>query len=152
MLAVPPELATSPYFYVMTVKTFMAADVDTVLLNTDEMAETWDYYPRGHAPDKTQVKVIPVPDRLDGTREVTGDGRVLHGEKGDKIRESQLLEMPAAVTITPTRGTGDEQDYFVNPAGEVWFAKRVIGIDADMQTVLCVRTIGLTTRRGQRRG
>lgn len=120
-----------------TLKSQMVSDAANVLLNTSEHAENVWLWPSSNRSAARQVLAIVHQDALEGSRESPGDGRRLNNADGYALRESVVLDVLA------TAGIKDEQDprkpdvFLVN--GEAFAAKRVLGRDSGMVTVLCVR-------------
>ncbi len=133
-----------------TLKQQMTADAadGAVYFNTNEFADTITHYPQNDRGAGRTITVIDVSDQLEGTREIPGDGVVLETEFGERIHESKILELPVSVPITVHK---QPQDTFL-VGGQIWQAIRVIGKDADTQSVWVARTSKLLSRRDQRRG
>ena len=136
----------------MTLKELMAADVENVFLKEDDFAEDVEWYKGGDFNVGKTVVAIVVGDNLEGTREVHGDGRVLHSVAGTNLRDSYTLEISTKHEITGPKGAGSRDVDVFRIRDRIFTVKRVIGIDDDFQSVLCVRTEVNTTRRGERRG
>jgi hypothetical protein len=133
----------------LTLKQQMAADVEDVFLDTDAFADTITWYPKGDMSRGQSILAIVDTDQVEGTREVSGDGRVLHHEKGESLRQTARLEIAASIDIT--EAPHPKPDKF-GISDKTWVVKRVLGSDAAMQTVLVVRQRKQLTRRGQTRG
>ena len=136
----------------MSLKELMTADVENVFLNKEHFAEDVGWYKGGNLNVGETVVAIVVGDNLEGTREVHGDGRVLHSVAGTNLRESYTLEISTKYDITEPKGAGSRDVDVFKIRGRIFTVKRVIGIDEDFQSVLCVRTDVNATRRGERRG
>lgn len=134
-----------------TLKQEIAADVTNVFFDEDEFAEDADFYPAGVAADKVNTTVIVHHDDKEGSREVPGDGRVLERDTGRKIRRSVQMDVPASLAVSDTR-EGDKDMIKLTTSGEIYYVKRIVGRDADVLTLLCVRTNDVLDRRSARRG
>lgn len=135
----------------MTLRDLMSSDVTDVFLVTDDFAEDIIRYPKSVVADAETITVVVDGGRLEGTREVSGDGRQLHQLEGTKLRDSLLLEMPRSQEINYPDGMGHGFDQFLID-GKIYNAKRDTSEDKFMQTVLVVRPQTSTTRKTQQRG
>ena len=129
----------------MTLASQMTTDVVQVFLNTEDFAQVVTHYANGDESSGASMTVIWFPDALEGSNENEGDGRVLHRDTGDKIRQSGLLEVANTESVTELKDT-----FLIN--SELWALKRIIGKDANMMTLLVVKTDKIKTRRQRRRG
>jgi len=135
-----------------TLQSEITAEVESVFLDaTDGFAITITHYPLGVKANLNTLYAVWVEDELEGTNEVAGDGGILHTEDTEQIRRSGKIECGnkyidgTAITFT------DLSDSFqIN--SEMWYAKRIISKDADMQTVRVIRTDKRRTRKQRRRG
>lgn len=126
-----------------TLKDQIAADVTTVILNTDEHAEQFTHYPGGLSGTPATVTGVVVFDDEDGSRrEFEGDGLALDGDRGRKMRTSGVAEIPSSVSITP------EVDIFEIDSVR-YVVTRITGHDADMQAVAFARRARKTSRKSQ---
>ena len=133
-----------------TLKAQMAADVSAVFLNTDEHATAVIFYPRGNRSAAMSVNVVVHEGALEGTREARGDGVVLDRADGYSLRESIILDMAASVAVENPPNPRQPDMFLVS--GEIFCAKRVMGRDDDMQSVLVVRRTDLLDRKQVRTG
>ena len=129
----------------MTLASQMTTDVSACFLRTDDFAKVVTHYANGDESNGAAMTGIWIPDRLEGTNENIGDGRVMHHDTVDQIRQSGILEVAATKTITELSDT-------FSIDSELWFLKRIIGKDAEMMSLLLVRVDRRKTRRQRRRG
>lgn len=142
----------------MTLKELMAADalpggvflpLDDDDLPSDFNELVW-FYPEWSEGNKVQINAVVVYDHLEGTREVHGDGVVFERSDDRSLRESIIIECQSSVAVR-TEQTKDNPDGF--RVGEVMYvAKRILGKDADMQSVLCIRGQGQDVRTKRKLG
>lgn len=129
----------------MTLASQIALDVSAVFLDTDDFAQTITHYPEDDRERRESIVAIFDRDDLEGASSgLDGDARRLHNEDASTVRESGVVECSTAVEVT----TGREQynsTFLIG--GQIWTAKRVLSIDADMQSVLVIRVASKTTRR-----
>lgn len=135
----------------MTLRDEMAADVNSVFLNTDEHARTITRYIKGASGNSEEIVAVVDAIDLDGTGAVEGDGRSIHNRQGTRVRNNVKLELPASITINYPDGMGANQDQFVID-GRVYHAKRQLSSDEWMQTVLVVSPEVRSVRSQQTRG
>jgi hypothetical protein len=136
----------------MTLREIITNDVSGVFMDINDFAEDVEWYPNGITGMGQTIKAIVSADDLEGTREVHGDGRVLHSGTGTNLRESLILDISTNYEINAVKGGGNRDLDIFKVDGKVYTVKRVMGRDDDMQSVLCIRTRVNTTRRGERRG
>ena len=132
-----------------TLKEKMAADVASVFLDTDAFADSITWYPQGDMNAGQTVAAIVDCDKVEGNNMVPGDGQVLHHERKKGLRLTGRVEISRSITIT--EAPHPRPDKF-GIDGKTWTVKRVEGYDDDMQTVVIVRPIAISTSRGQHRG
>lgn len=142
----------------MTLKDMMAADAQLGGVffpvdedgNPTEFNEIVTYYPEFDVDQAVSVNAVVIRDRLEGTNEVFGDGRTFNRDQGRGVRDSIVLEIPASINVRDVQPT-DRPDAF-KIGGETWIVKRIIGEDADMQSVLAVKATQQHERMQTRRG
>lgn len=137
----------------MTLEEIMNDDVETVFLNTDEFAKEIDWLPLHNEANRTTILGVFIQDRLEGTREVMGDGVVLHLEEGQRIRESGTLETSSEYSFNAPIGDGSRLQDAFEIDGEKWLLKRIMGRDkGGMQALRLVKAKENVVRRGTKRG
>lgn len=118
--------------------------------NPDGFNQTVYFYPRGNLGAKATVNAIVDQGHLEGTREALGDGVVLDRHEGRSVRESLVLEIPAAVGVATNQHHTDVDLFKIG--GEMYAVKRIVGRDDYMQAVLVVKRKDLETRQFNRNG
>ncbi len=126
---------------------------ETIFGNTNDFAEEITRYPKGLSLGQEVITANVFFDAAEGTREVDGDGRVIHNER-TSIRTSVTLEVLASQAINEPKGTGQEADRFEIPktSGKIYAVKRILGSDKGLKSVLIVRVDKKTTREPRRVG
>lgn len=143
----------------MTLADDIRADVSAIFLNQNEFAETVQRYPAdgsGNFGSPEDVVAIVVPDALEGTRELPGDGRTIHQQGFTAHRASITLLVPDEQEINVPTGAGKQGDMFKILNGSfagVYVVKRVTSGDTiGFKDVLVVRPERKLTREPRREG
>lgn len=147
----------------LTLQEQIAADTLGVFLNTDTSSvggqqsfaqQVW-HWPGGDESKSVKVPAVVIEDELEGTNQVEGDGREFHTEQGVRNRKTITLHLDRSVPVAETDGKGSHSAFVVQYAdGEeaLYHAKRIIGRDAAMQRVSCVKVEKHLTRKQRMRG
>lgn len=109
------------------------------------------FYPEGNFENRVQINMLVDQSGLAGTNESAGDGVILDRPAGESDRESIKIDLPSSVSIRRNQ-LPHAQDIIETAAGLHFKVQRIIGWDADMQTVLCVRQQRKRVRNLERSG
>ena len=124
------------------------AEANAVFFDTDGFAETVEYWPLGSQADGFEVPAVVDWSDEEGSNQVRGDGRgSLNAEKGRVVRSSAVIDFPVrrmddegnCVPLVIS-STGKDR-VIVTESGQAikLNVKRIVGHDADVQSVLCTR-------------
>jgi hypothetical protein len=128
-------------------------DLNAIFVNAESgFAETVYHIPGGVSDDRVELLGVVDWDAEEGQNNVRGDGRVINQDRGRSTRQSCMIELPSSVLV---RETGRDQFEVMDPVTETLVlmgVKRIIGRDAGMQTVLCIRTTEHSAQTARRLG
>jgi len=147
----------------MSVRTDFAqqlrADRDNDLLA--DVGATWElirHFPRGDIRDGRDLRAIVVRDHEEGSNEVDGDGPVLDTKRGERERQTWIVELAADVA------THHSDTYLIPDVAvfttatlehaldlHLWKVKRHTGRDDALQTLRLVRSQGRFSQAGRLR-
>lgn len=113
--------------------------------------ETVTFYPQYDSANAQTVNAMVIRDRLEGTREVRGDGNVFNRDDGRSVRRSVTIICAASLNVRQKQPLRDP-DAFVDSDGVTWIVKRIEAQDEYLQDVLCVHRDDSTVRSDARSG
>lgn len=131
----------------MTLKTQISADVAGVFLNTTDFAESVTYFAGGAAYSTTGTPATAVFDRKLGDPAEDLQGNSRHVDNGKAIRRHAEIEIAASVGVSDTRDPPD----LIKASDGTWVVFRILGVDADMVTVLGVQYDKVVERHNYKR-
>ena len=110
------------------------------------------HVPGGVAASRVELNAVVYWDSEEGQNNVRADGRAVNQDRGRAVRSSIVLEMASSINVSD-----DGRDYFevIDPVSGEWLrfsVKRILGRDAGMQSVLCVRMVEHQAQAGRRLG
>jgi hypothetical protein len=110
------------------------------------------HIPGGMFEQRVQYNAVVDWDAEEGQNNVRGDGRVINQDRGRATRQSVVIEIASTVQVSEN---GKDQFQVTDPVSEELVTlgvKRIIGRDAGLQSVLCIRTTEHQAQTARRLG
>ena len=125
----------------MSLNDRIAAATSSVFANKKFFGESMTLYPKCSGDAATEFDGVFDQDSLPGTNEADGDGVALNRNNGRHNRDSASVEIPIELWgLIQNKGQDPSTPDIVKSAdGRLWAAKRVMGKDDAMFTLLVVR-------------
>jgi len=137
----------------MTFLESIAAEVSTVFLDKEtSFAEDLIIYPLGDLNDPRPVVGVWDEDAVPGSNETLGDGRVMNKPTGRVDRKSIIIELAADAPIQTRQPTTKFDKIRQVSTGLTANAKRIVGRDDGMISLLAVVPTIDSKRTGSRVG
>lgn len=119
-----------------------------LFLDTERFAETLALAPSGIWANAVEFAGVWDAGDEEGRNQEEGDGVILEKRGGRRTRHIVVVECSVSVGIDETHDPPD----MIRRGTEIVQVKRIIGRDADMMSVECVRVTQIRSRRPDRRG
>ena len=133
--------------YVDDILNYHAENIHT---NDAIFGDTVVLAPSGDWDSKETVSCNVIPDHLQGSNEVRGDGVRLERTSGRTVRDSIIIEFRSSANIQRVQSRQHPDQ--INWDGSIWGAVRTVGYDQAMKTVLFTKTKDVLRQSESRRG
>lgn len=133
--------------YVDDILTFHA---DCLHTNDDIFGDAVVLAPSGNWDNKSVVPCVVIPDHLQGSNEVRGDGVRLERADGRTVRDSILIEFKTSANIQRIQSRQHPDQ--IKWDGSIWSAVRTVGYDQALKSVLFVKVTDVLRHGENKRG